>query len=104
MLKPLNNHCKIEIMDDYAGIVRDKADEQTHKGVLRDFALSSQHLTTSTGHAIDLSFIDVMEGELNSWLGKVVYYGEYADTGQVIKEDGKQYAIVPWYRLIGVEE
>lgn len=91
-------------MDDYAGIVRNTTEEQTQKGILRSFNITTQHLTTSTGHDIPENFISAIDQKLASWVGKVVYYGEYADTGQVIKEDGKEYAIVPWYRLIGVEE
>lgn len=101
MIHPLNNHCLIEVLDEYAGIVRDKQNENVQKGVLRDFKLVKDHLTTSTGY-----FMDPGEYHTNftGMLGKTVYWQEYADAGSKFTVDGKSYVLVPFYRLIGFEE
>lgn len=104
MIKPLFNMCKIEIIDDYAGVLRDNKDEQVQKGVLIDFHLSSEHITASTGHSMAEEFMGDLNSMLKGYVGKTVNYAQYADSGQVIEEDGKKYAYVPFYRLIGVEE
>lgn len=101
MIKPLFNQCKIEIIDDYAGVIRNDTDEQVQKGKLESFELYPYHLTASTGWDIELAEIEQV---LLGLLGKVVHYSEYADSGQVIEENGKKYAFVPFYRIIGVEE
>lgn len=102
MLKPLFNNVMIELIDDFAGIQRADGNEQLQKGVLVEFQLISDHLTASTGH--EIQGIEVYTEELRKMIGKVVYYQEYADSGSVIEYDGKKYAMVPFYRLIGFEE
>lgn len=101
MIKPLFNQCLIELVDDYAGVVRSTADERVQKGYLRDYQIIEQHLTTSTGHKIDK--LEVYYQELKALVGQLVYYQEYADSGAVFEQDGKKWALVPWYRLIGFE-
>lgn len=102
MIRPLFNMCKIEIIDDYAGVIRNTGEEQVQKGVLRDYALMSDHLTASVGYR--LSDPAGVYDQVVSLVGKVVHYAQYADSGQVIEEDGKKYAFVPFYRLIAAEE
>lgn len=98
MIKPLNNHCLIEIIDEYAGVIRNNEQENVQKGVLRAFTFEANHLTASTGYRIE----DMID--LKSMIGKTVYWQEYADTGNKLRFDDKQYVMVPFYRLIGVEE
>lgn len=102
MLTPLFNKCKIEIIDEYAGIQRADGGDNLQKGTLIGFALMVDHLTASTGYRTDglEGYAEVLDG----MVGKTVYWEQYADSGAVIEEDGKRYAFVPFYRLIAVEE
>lgn len=102
MIKPLNNHCLIEVIDDYEGVVGSDAQGLQNKGVLRNFTLATDHLTASVGYEIE----DVEEYGIyfKGLVGKVVYWEEYADAGKKFTVDGKQYVLIPFYRLIGVEE
>lgn len=102
MIRPLNNHCLIEVIDEYEGIMGATTDN-VQKGVLRDFKLSKEHLTASVGYSLNWS-IETEREELKPMLGKVVYWQEYADIGSKFNIDGKEYVLVPFYRLIGVEE
>lgn len=100
-IRPLFNQCLIELVDDYAGVVRSTAAERVQKGYLRSFDLIFDHLTTSTGYGFAKSDY---EPRLEALVGQLVYYQEYADSGAVFEQDGKKWALVPWYRLIGFEE
>lgn len=102
MIKPLFNNCLIELVDDYAGVIRSDANERVQKGYLRDFQLIRDHLTASAGHTV-ADFVDYGK-QLTKHKDKLVYYQEYADSGTVFEQDGKKWALVPWYRLIGFEE
>lgn len=103
MIRPLFNNCLIELVDDYAGVLRSTADERVQKGYLHDGTmLIADHLTTSTGYHIE-GLLDYAK-QLGKLKGKLVYYQEYADSGAVFEQDGKRWALVPWYRLIGFED
>lgn len=104
MIKPLNNNCLIEVIDDYDGIIRDSKDENVQKGVLRDFKLDNYHLTASTGLAFTDKYGEGMMKYLGTMQGKTVYWQEYADSGSKFDINGKKYVLVPFYRLIGWEE
>lgn len=102
MLKAVYNKCKIEVIDDYAGIQRPDGAENLQKGILRACTLMRDHLTASTGHRVES--LDNYEKVIREAFGKVVYWEQYADSGAIIEENGKRYAFVPWYRLIAVNE
>jgi hypothetical protein len=102
MIKPLFNHCLIEVIDDYEGVIRNNQDENVQKGVLRNFSVSRDHLTTSTGYEVQ-GLIDYAH-LLKDMVGKVVYWQEYADTGSKFSIDGTLYVLVPFYRLIGFDD
>lgn len=102
MIRPLFGNCLIELVDDYAGVIRSDANERVQKGYLRDAFIMDEHLTTSTGHTI--THIDEWGSQINGLVGKLVYYQEYADSGAVFEQDGKKWALVPWWRLIGFED
>jgi hypothetical protein len=104
MIKPLNNNCLIEVIDEYEGVLRNTADENVQKGVLRNFRLANDHLTTSTGYYIKEEDVQAYYNELTSMLGETVYWQEYADAGAKFTIEGKQFVLVPFYRLIGFEE
>jgi hypothetical protein len=102
MIAPLNNNCLVEIIDDNDGLYSGTADENVQKGVLRDFYLIDDHITASAGYQI--CHTAKYKDKLADLIGKVVYWQEYADAGSKFEIDGKQYALVPFYRLIGFEE
>src|ERR1700755_3010167 len=102
MIKPFNNHCLIEVIDDYDGVIRNTEQENVQKGVLRDYTLNADHLTASTGYLI--SNIEDQHDFLSTKVDKTVYWQEYADAGSKFTVEGKKYVLVPFYRLIGFEE
>lgn len=104
MIQPLNNNCLIEVIDEYEGVLRNTENENVQKGVLKEVNFFSEHLTTSTGYHIQAGDENVGLQEIyKPILGKTVYWQEYADAGAKFTIDGKQYVLVPFYRLIGFE-
>jgi co-chaperonin GroES (HSP10) len=101
VIKPLNNHCLVELINDHEGLIG-VSDENVQKGVLISAELTQDHLTVSTGYRI--TQIENIAIALDEKAGKVVYWQEYADAGSKFMIDGKQYALVPFYRLIGVDD
>jgi hypothetical protein len=101
IIKPLNNSCLIEVIDEYDGIVGSDKVENVQKGVLRDYFIVDDHITASAGYKIEDA--DWHRGVLSKMKGKTVYWQEYADSGSKFTIDGKQYVLVPFYRLIGWE-
>lgn len=102
MIQPLNNHCLIEVIDEYEGVLRDTSNENVQKGILRRANFFTYHLTTSTG--LRMEDMEDIQAIYKPMLDSVVYWQEYADAGAKFTIDGKQYVLVPFYRLIGVEE
>lgn len=102
MIKPLNNHCLIEVVKEYSSVHRAENDNSYQKGILKDYGLTPQHLTASAGFL--MRGVDEILSSLEEMKGKVVYWAQYASDGQVFEIEGKKYALVPFYRLVGVEE
>jgi hypothetical protein len=102
MIKPLFNNVLIEVMDEFAGLVGGGAGQSFQKGWLRDYALVADHLTMSVGY--ELENYDEYESELKNLLNRVVYWQEFADSGAKFEIDGKQYVLVPFYRLLGFDD
>lgn len=102
--KPLNNNVLIEVQKDYAGVSRSDETESMKYGKLIDFRISQYHLTASAGLELDRNFIDASAMYLGSLVGGTVRWEEYAEGGQMFEEDGKTYALIPWWRLIGFKE
>ncbi len=103
MVKPTNNHCLIEIIDEYGGIPGSRTDEKRMKGKLLDFNVARNHITASAGYEIvDVESIE--EDLRNLFLNKTVLFQQYADEGQVFEEGGKRYSLIYWWRIMGVEE
>lgn len=100
-IKPLNNMCLIEVIDDYEGVIRNTENENVQKGVFVDYAYVPDHLTASTGYRIT---DDDLIAEMAELIGKTVYWQELADAGSKFTVEGKRYVLVPFYRLIGYEE
>jgi hypothetical protein len=101
MIEPMYNNCLIEVIDEFDGVLGSSS-ENVQKGILRDFKLTKDHLTASTGYSLNWSV--EYETELKSLIGKTVYWQEYADAGSKFVVDGKDYVIVPFYRLIAKEK
>lgn len=100
---PLNNNCLVEILDEYEGIYRDSTEESVQKGRLISYYVFAFHITASS----TLSFSDAEVRAISDWLddmkGKIVYWQEFADSGQKFEQDGKKYALVPFWRLTAFE-
>lgn len=101
-IQPLFNHCLVEIVDDYAGVIKADNTDDIQKGILRDAWLVQDHVTASTGYRIeDLGDYAHM---LKDMTGKIVFWQQYAEAGNAINHDGKKYVLIPFYRLIACEE
>ncbi len=101
-ISPLFNKCLIQIDDEYADVIRPDDDAGVQKGTLIEATLMGDHLTTSTGYHIE--GLDQYGERLKDLVGKTVFWEQYGEAGNIIKQDGKQYALVPFYRLIAVED
>lgn len=102
---PLGNNCLIEVTREYADVSRTDENESMSYGKLVDFHMSPYHLTASAALQFDDDYItNIMSQELEGMKGKTVRWEEFAEGGQTFKEGGKTYALVPWWRLIGVSD
>lgn len=100
---PLGNNVLVEVLDDYAGVTRNNENESQKKGKVVDFNVERYHLTASAAVEFDDSFIVEKSAQLDELTksGAVVYWEEFANEGQSFEQDGKQYAYVAWWRLLG---
>lgn len=102
--KPLNNNVLIEVMRDDDGVSRTGENETMKYGRLIDYSVITYHLTASAAVEFSVQFMDDKRAELKESIGSIVRWEEYAEGGQTFEEDGKTYALIPWWRLIGFEE
>lgn len=102
-LTPLNNHVILEVVDEYAGIVRNQDNEQGKKGVLVDFNVSALHITASSVGVIPEAYCEVLAKELAALRGQTVYYQEYSDSGKKLKVGNKEYVQVYFWQLTSIE-
>lgn len=102
--KPLNNNCLIEVIREDDGVSRTDENESLKKGILIDSRISIYHLTASAGVELSRDFREVVAGLLAKAKGKEVRWEEFAEGGQTFEENGKTYALIPWWRLISMEE
>lgn len=103
--KPLNNNVLIEITREYDAVVRTEEDESHSVGIVRDFSIVPYHLTASA--ALRFQQPDdyyAITKDLDYLVGKTVRWEQYAEGGQTFVQDGKTYAFVPWWRLLGIME
>lgn len=101
---PLNNNVLIEVMREDDGVSRTDASESMKYGKLIDASASGYHLTASAAIRLSEDFIEIVGKELGDIKGKIVRWEEFAEGGQTFEEDGKTYALIPWWRLIGYED
>lgn len=100
MIKPVNNQCLIEVIDEYAGLSHSGGQEQ--RGIVRDVNFTPIHLTASTGLLLPEKLRDDIK--LDLLVGQTVRYALYADADSLkFAEDDKEYVLIPWYRILGIE-
>jgi hypothetical protein len=102
--KPLNNNVLVEIIDPYHGVARNGTGESHKEGRIIDFAIAKYHITASAAICFGDDFIESKSQELAGYSknGSLVLWEEFANEGQELKKNGKTYALIPWWRLIGV--
>lgn len=100
--KPLNNNVLIEVLRDDEGVSRTDENESLKYGRIVSMAFSSYHVTASSFGEFDEDFRRATIKILTP--GVIVRWEEFAEGGQTFEEDGKTYALIPWWRLIGYEE
>ena len=102
--KPLLNNALIEVMRDDDGVSRTDDNESLKFGRLIDISVSGIHLTASSGLELTPDTYVAADRVYRGLIGKIVRWEEYAEGGQTFEEDGKTYALIPWWRLISFEE
>lgn len=99
---PLNNNVLIEVMRDNDVVSRADDTESLQFGKIIEVGMSTYHVTASSFGEFSDSFIQLIKKRLLP--GGIVRWEEFAEGGQTFKEDGKTFALVPWWRLISYEE
>lgn len=102
--RPFMNNCLIEVIREDDGVSRTDENETKNRGRVIDISVSGLHLTASSS----MEFTDEMYGAISTRIqtlvGKVVRWEEFAEGGQTFEENGKTYALIPWWRIISYEE
>lgn len=99
---PLNNNVLIEVMREDDGVSRTDDNESLKFGRIISVSVSQYHVTASSFGEFNSVFIKSVVEMLKS--GCIVRWEEFAEGGQTFEEDGKTYALVPFWRLISIEE
>lgn len=109
MLHPVGDSFKVELITSPHGFVNAKEQEGYESGVVVE--ISEQ--TTFFGkhsYAFDSSLMDketltALYDHYKQFVGKKVYWSEYAERGSVIKDsDGKAYAFLLWSDLVAYDD
>lgn len=100
--KPLNNNVLIEVIRDNDGVSRADDNESLQVGKVIAASVSRFHQTASAFGEIDGNYAESITNLLVP--GSIVRWEQYAEGGQTFQEDGKTYALVPWWRLISIED
>lgn len=99
--KPLNNNVLIEVLKEDSVVSRADDNESLKRGRVVEAAFSQYHITASSFGLIDTNLLPIwhiLQGK-----DVIVRWEEFAEGGQTFEEDGKTYALVPWWRLISYE-
>lgn len=105
--RPLNNNVLIEVMTEHSGVSQASSDGSPvtmNFGKLIEVSVTDYHLTASAGLCLDSKWVTANYNDLRDMIGKIVRWEEFAEGGQTFEEDGKTYALIPWWRLISVKE
>jgi hypothetical protein len=73
-------------------------------GILVDVSVSNYHLTASAAIRFDDALTREKHGFWTSKIGHKVVWEQLAEAGQTFERDGKTYALIPWWRILAVEE
>ena len=101
---PLNNNVLVEVLRDDDGVSRTDENESLKYGRLADVSLNRYHMTASAFGRLDDDMLKAIRGQMVELKDKIVRWEEFAEGGQTFEEDGKTYALIPWWRLISYEE
>jgi hypothetical protein len=100
---PFMNNCLIQVIREDDGVSRLDDNESKNKGLLIDFAVSKYHITASAALKFDEEWREEWIVRLTTLKGSMVRWEEFAEGGQTFEEDGKTYALIPWWRIISYE-
>lgn len=103
-VNPLNNNVLVEVLRNDDGVSRADASESKQFGKVVSYSISAYHLTASSAHTFTGQELITNDQWLSGLVGKIVRWEEFAEGGQTFEEDGKTYALIPWWRLISYEE
>lgn len=98
--RPLGNNVLIEVQREYDGVSRADENESLKVGRVVNYRVFGYHLTASAAIKFEDGFAKEMAMQLDELIGELVRWEEFAEGGQTFTEDGKLYALVPWWRLI----
>lgn len=100
---PFGNNVLIEVQREYDGVSRMDDNESLKVGRLIRVSIGRYHLTASSA----LRFLDedttALALEFDDMIGSLVRWEEFAEGGQTFMEDGKTYALIPWWRIISYQ-
>lgn len=102
--RPTNNNALVEIIQEHAGVARAGSGENPNRGRLINVSVAVMHFTASAAIMLPATELKLTRDYWNSHKGKIVRWEEYADSGQKFTENGKEYALIPWWRITAVEE
>lgn len=103
---PFGNNLLIEVVRDDDGVSRTDENENRQRGIVRDYSCMAYHLTASAAIEFRSGFFEDMVAHLKALKKNdaIVIWEQLAEAGQTFEEDGKTYALVPWWRIIGYEK
>lgn len=106
LTKPLGNNVLIEVQRDYDGVSRSDDNESMKYGRIIDANIVRYHLTASSAVRFEDDFLEDTLKQLKQLMmnRSTVRWEEFAEGGQTFEENGKTYALIPWWRLIGVSD
>lgn len=102
--EPLNNNVLIEVLREDDGVSRTDENEVLQYGKVIKANYESWHLTASAAIEFSEQTISDIVRMIDDLEGKIVRWEQYAEGGQTFEEDGKTYALIPWWRLISTTE
>ncbi len=101
---PFMNNCLIEVIREDDGVSRTDDNETRNRGKVISVAVSGVHLTASAAIEFDADKFVGIDTMVCTLVGKIVRWEEFAEGGQTFEENGKTYALIPWWRIISYEE
>ena len=102
--KPFNNNVLIEVIRQDDGVSRTDENETRNRGKVLAVAVSGLHLTASAALVFNEDMYIGIDSKVRELVGRIVRWEEFAEGGQTFQEDGKTYALIPWWRIISYEE